>query len=184
MTRLLAAVLMTIASAQPACAQPAPQSPAEPPSHAVIADSAEPGLRLTVAGRVVDEDGSPVPGASLYVYQTDASGEYVRGASGGGSGRPRLFAHLRSDQHGRYSFSTIKPGSYPNTRNPAHIHFEVTAAGHERRVYEIVFEGDPDIPAQFRRQAQQPFGGVAIVSVRGLAGEALAVEHDVRLRKS
>ena len=101
--------------------------------------------------------------------------------SNGGSDRPRLLGYLRSDAQGRYSFATIKPGSYPNSRNPAHIHFEVSAPGHEPRVYEIVFEGDPHISDRFREQARQPYGGVVIVSERATGGR-LEVTHDIRVR--
>jgi len=171
-----------LACPQIVAAQNVHQAPANAPSVVTIADPAEPGTRLTVSGRVVGADGSPLADASLYVYHTDANGEYVPGANGGGSDRPRLFAYLRSDGEGRYSFSTIRPGSYPNSRIPGHIHFEVVASGHDTRVYEIVFENDPFISAAFRAQAQEPFGGVVIVTPRAGAGGALEVAHDVRLR--
>lgn len=61
-----------------------------------------------------------------------------------------------------YAFTTIRPGSYPNSRNPGYVHFEVSATGAAPRVYEIVFEGDPFISPAFREQARAPFGGVAI----------------------
>jgi protocatechuate 3,4-dioxygenase beta subunit len=64
---------------------------------------------------------------------------------------PRLKLFLRSDARGAWSFDTIKPGSYPNGRVPAHIHFEVSAAGHAPKLFEIVFEGDPFITDDMRR---------------------------------
>jgi hypothetical protein len=36
---------------------------------------------------------------------------------------------------------------------PPHIHFEVSAAGRTPRVFEIVFEGDPFITDDMRRNA-------------------------------
>ena len=102
----------------------------------------EPGQPLTVSGTVVDASGTPIPGASLYVYQTDHEGYYgVKPASD--NRNPRLKLFLRSDAKGAFSFGTVKPGSYPNSRIPAHIHFEVAAKGHPPRIFEIVFEGDP-----------------------------------------
>jgi protocatechuate 3,4-dioxygenase beta subunit len=156
-------------------------APSDASSRVTIAGSAEPGARLLVSGRVVDAKGRPVPNASIYAYQTDANGEYVPGQPGG-SERPRLFGYLRSDPEGRYSLTTIKPGSYPNSRNPAHIHFEVSAPGFEDRYYEIVFDSDPFLSAQFRSQAEDPFGGVAIVTARKAGGGSLEVTHDMRLR--
>jgi protocatechuate 3,4-dioxygenase beta subunit len=159
------------------------EAPATAPARAAITNESEPGTRLTVSGRVLGRDDKPLAGASIYVYQTDAKGEYIPGGTGaGGSDRPRLFGYLRSDAKGEYSFSTIRPGSYPNSRNPGHIHFEVVAEGHQSRIYEIVFEGDPLIPQAFRDQARSPYGGVAIVTIRSASGGAQHVAHDVILR--
>ena len=94
----------------------------------------------------------PSPTASLYIYQTDHEGYYgVKPASD--NRNPRLKLFLRSDARGAWSFETVKPGSYPNGRVPAHIHFEVAAAGRTPRVFEIVFEGDPFITDDMRRNA-------------------------------
>ena len=179
------AVLVTLVSLAFAGASEAQQfhtAPANAPARAAIADSTERGSRLVVSGRVLGSDGKPIAGASIYAYQTDANGEYVVGANGGGSDRPRLFAYLRSDAQGRYSFTTIKPGSYPNSRNPGHIHFEVAAPGRENRVYEIVFEGDQYISEAFRAQARVPLGGVEIVTTRSGARGGLEVAHDIRVK--
>jgi protocatechuate 3,4-dioxygenase beta subunit len=46
-----------------------------------------------------------------------------------GNRDPRLTGLLRSDVAGRYSFRTIRPGSYPGTQVPQHIHYEVAAPG-------------------------------------------------------
>jgi protocatechuate 3,4-dioxygenase beta subunit len=130
-------------------AQSVHEAPASAPATAVIASANEPGLPLMVSGVVVGADGTPVSGASLYVYQTDYQGYYgVKPASD--NRNPRLKAFLRSDARGAWSFSTVKPGSYPNSRIPAHIHFEVSAPGHAPKIFEIVFEGDPFLTAAMR----------------------------------
>ena len=157
------------------------EAPANAPARITIAPESEPGSRLTVSGRVLGRDDRPLAGASIYVYHTDAKGQYVPGTTGG-SERPRLFGYLRSDARGSYSFSTIRPGSYPNSRNPGHIHFEVVAEGHQPRIYEIVFEGDPLIPDSFRAQARSPYGGVAIVTIRAGTSGTQEVVHDIKLQ--
>jgi protocatechuate 3,4-dioxygenase, beta subunit len=125
-------------------------APPDAPSTARVAPPAEPGTPLAVSGVVVTGDGTPVPGASIYVYQTDAEGYYgVKPESD--NQRPRLKALLRSDVKGAWAFETIRPGSYPSSRAPAHIHFEVTATGFTPRIFEIVFEGDPFVTAGMRR---------------------------------
>ena len=67
------------------------------------------------------------------------------------SGNPRLKIFIRSDANGAWAFDTIRPGSYPSSRAPAHIHFEVSAQGYAPRFFEIVFEGDPFVTADMRR---------------------------------
>jgi protocatechuate 3,4-dioxygenase, beta subunit len=178
--KLIAPIITALALARSLSAQEARIAPAGAPSRITMTSPTEPGTRLSVSGRVMGSDGRPVPDASLYVYQTDANGQYIPGQEGG-SERPRLLGYLRSDSEGRYAFTTIKPGSYPNTRNPAHVHFEVTASGYETRIYEIVFEGDPFISTRFREQAAEPFGGVVVVSERATSS-GLEVSHDIRVR--
>ena len=64
---------------------------------------------------------------------------------------PRLKLFLCSDVRGARSFETVKPGSYPNSQVPGHIHFEVSAAGRSAKIFEIVFEGDPFVKAEMQR---------------------------------
>ena len=73
---------------------------------------------------------------------------------------------LRTDGRGRYSYRTIRPGSYPGTRVPQHIHYEATADGRGTRVFEIVFEDDPFLNAQVRAEAARPGSFYALRSVK------------------
>jgi protocatechuate 3,4-dioxygenase beta subunit len=131
-------------------AQQVHEAPATALSTGRVVPAREPGQPLHVSGVVIDSGGQPIRGASLYVYQTDAEGYYgVKPASD--NRNPRLKIFLRSDDRGAWSFDTIRPGSYPGSRVPAHIHFEVTAPGFAPRVFEIVFEGDPYITTDMRR---------------------------------
>lgn len=146
MMRILLSVLATITLAS----QPVHDAPADAPSTGRVAAAGEPGERLTVSGLVSGGDGSPIGGASLYVYQTDREGYYgVKPLSD--NRNPRLKLFLRSAADGSWSFDTIRPGSYPGSRVPAHIHFEVSARGRAPRIFEIVFEGDPFITGDMRR---------------------------------
>jgi len=130
-------------------AQSGSEAPANAPSIGRLAPAAEPGTRLQINGVVVAPDGAPVPGASIYAYQTDADGYYgVKPASD--SANPRLKLFLRSGPKGEWSFDTIRPGSYPNSKAPGHIHFEVRARGFAAKIFEIVFEGDPFITPEMR----------------------------------
>ncbi len=110
------------------------------------------GERIYVHGRVLDEDGRPVRGALVEVWQANAAGRYRHKVDAheapldpnfSGAGR------MLTDQSGCYCFKTIKPGAYPwgnhdNAWRPAHIHFSLFGAGIlSRLVTQMYFPGDP-----------------------------------------
>jgi len=110
------------------------------------------GERIIVSGRVSDEDGRPVRGALVEVWQANAAGRYRHkldqhkaplDPNFDGSGR------MITDDEGRYKFTSIKPGAYPwgnhhNAWRPAHIHFSLFGTGLlSRLVTQMYFPGDP-----------------------------------------
>lgn len=152
------------------------------PARITIASQEEPGQRLVVAGRVLGQDGgTPLAGASVYVYHTDAKGYYTPGTND--NRNPRLRGYLRTDAQGRYEFTTIKPGSYPNSRVPAHIHYVVAAAGYKERVFEIVFEGDPFLDDRVRAEAYKEGSGFSLVKLEKDDRGGWRVTQDVMLRR-
>lgn len=146
---VLRIALVTVFAVTGASAQAIHEAPAGAPSTGRVAPEGEPGIPLRVSGVVVGRAGAPVAGASIYVFQTDHEGYYgVKPASD--NRNPRLKLFLRSDARGGWSFHTVKPGSYPDSRAPSHIHFEVSAPGHPPKIFEIVFEGDPFVTREMR----------------------------------
>lgn len=152
------------------------------PARITMAPRDEPGERMVVTGRVVGADGrTPLRDVSIYVYQTDRDGIYSKPVND--SRTPRLRGYMRTDAEGRYEFSTIKPGSYPNTRNPAHIHYVVNAPGLKERIFEIVFAEDPLVDQRIRERAAMEDSGF---SIRPLARDAEGVwrcTQDIQLKK-
>lgn len=110
---------------------------------ATLAPPSEPGTRLVVKGQVFDPSGTkPVAGVIVYAYHTDAAGVYNKP----GVREPRLRGWARTDAQGRFELRTIRPGSYPGRRDPAHIHFEVWGAGYPKQwVDELQFTDDPKV---------------------------------------
>jgi len=110
------------------------------------------GSRIIVHGTLRDEDGRPVPGKLIEIWQANAGGRYRHVNDGyvaplddnfGGCGR------CLTDADGNYAFRTIQPGAYPwpnggNNWRPAHIHFSVFGDGFAQRlITQMYFEGDP-----------------------------------------
>jgi protocatechuate 3,4-dioxygenase beta subunit len=123
---------------------------------AVLVPAGEPGEPLIVEGRVLSEDGKPVAGAPLYLYHTDIQGYYSAGGKderNPGARNSRLRGDLKTDAEGRYQFKTIKPGQYPGSGPPAHIHYEITLGQKPTQGFELIFEGDSRLTAEFRQRA-------------------------------
>ena len=79
------------------------------------ADLAEgsPGERIAIQGRVLDGDGQPVPDAVVEIWQADADGRYHHLEQSGTRNDAASFfgfGRIPTDDHGRFSFTTIKPG--------------------------------------------------------------------------
>jgi protocatechuate 3,4-dioxygenase beta subunit len=175
------AVALTLSAVALLARDPSRIAPKEAPSSGEVAPAGEPGERLEVGGVVYAADGrTAVAGASVYVYQTDTRG-YYRPDDAMGNRNPRLMALLRTDAQGRYTYRTIRPGSYPGTRVPQHIHYEVTADGHGTRIFEIVFDDDPFVSAQIRTDAARPGSMYALQRVQKETGGSGRVRQDVVL---
>jgi protocatechuate 3,4-dioxygenase beta subunit len=152
------------------------------PARITITNRDEPGERLIVTGRVFGPDGvTPVPGASVYVYHTDVKGYYSPGTND--NRNPRLRGYMRTDPKGSYEFSTIKPGPYPNNRIPAHIHYVVNAPGFSERIFEIVFEGDPNLDERVRSEAAKDWSGFSLRRLEKDSQGVLRCTQDIKLKR-
>jgi hypothetical protein len=131
------------------------------------------GERLVVEGTVYGADcRTPLAGASVAVWQTNAAGEYGPGQGTGDERCCYLAAALRTDDHGRYRLETVKPGHYKGEERPppAHIHFEVQHPDASGLLTELLFEGDPwlgpDSPGAVVRPAPVPGSDPPVLRAR------------------
>ncbi len=113
------------------------------------------GERIIIEGRVLDEDGRPVPNTLIEVWQANAAGRYVHvGDTHDAPLDPNFTGAGRfvTDAEGRYRFTSVKPGAYPwgnhpNAWRPAHIHFSLFGPSFLSRVVtQMYFPGDPLFP--------------------------------------
>ena len=144
----------------------------------------EPGEPLIVSGVIYGPDGkTPFEGATLWVYQTDATGRYS--TSGGDNRYTRLHGQMTTGEDGRYEFRTIKPSSYPGRTVPAHIHAYVSGPGFpEYWIDEYLFEGDALITLEARRKLKGK--GTRFFSILTLTRDNRGVLHgerDIRMER-
>ena len=146
---------------------------------------------LLVRGTVTSAAGDPLPDAVVDVWQTGPDGGYdvwdPRQPDYNFRGR------MRVEESGAYEFQTMVPKPYtvptdgPVGRyleaigqhpwRPAHIHFKVTAEGHEPLVTQVFFPDDPYLE-------NDTIGAVKPALVRPLAreGDHFTCDFDIVLR--
>jgi protocatechuate 3,4-dioxygenase, beta subunit len=110
------------------------------------------GERIVVSGRVLDENGRPIPRALIEIWQANAAGRYNHRVDQHDAPVDPNFTgagRVLTDEAGRYGFMTIRPGEYPwrnhyNAWRPAHIHFSLFGAAIvQRLITQMYFPGDP-----------------------------------------
>jgi protocatechuate 3,4-dioxygenase, beta subunit len=109
------------------------------------------GQRIIVTGRVLDEQGTPLPNTLLEIWQANAAGRYLhKRDQWPGPLDPNFLGMGRclTNDEGVYRFLTIRPGAYPwknhfNAWRPAHIHFSLFGPSiRSRLVTQMYFPDD------------------------------------------
>ncbi|MBN8929449.1 MAG: hydroxyquinol 1,2-dioxygenase [Rhodospirillales bacterium 69-11] len=115
--------------------------------------------QITLYGRVTDNDGTPIPGARVQVWQTNEHGLYDLQQHGGEAMDMR--GNFCCDDQGNFHFRTVRPlgysipmdgpvGELVQQQNrhgfrPSHIHILISAPGHRELVTALYFGDDPNI---------------------------------------
>ncbi len=110
------------------------------------------GQYIEVTGRVMDEDGAPLAGAMVEIWQANSAGKYIHEMDRHEAPIDPNFTGLGrfvTDAEGCYKFRSIKPGAYPVTESkwwwrPPHIHFSIFGPSWMNRfITQIFFPGEP-----------------------------------------
>ena len=107
------------------------------------------GQLVQLSGRVTNLKGDPLRNAPIQIWQANTHGRYAHPSDPNTqlSLDPDFqgYALLRTDNEGRYRFTTIKPGPYPTARGDMrapHIHFEIEGQI-DRKVTQLFFPNEP-----------------------------------------
>jgi protocatechuate 3,4-dioxygenase beta subunit len=158
------------------------QRPATLTTTARIAPESEPGTALVIHGRAFAADGrTPLAKAIIFAYHTDREGLYNQPGTPAHSWRLRGWA--LTDADGRFEFRTIKPGAYPSSRIPSHVHFTVFSDGSRYHAGELQFDDDTFLSVQDRTRSKQQgeFGSIRPIRREGPAEH---VDFNIRLNPS
>lgn len=144
----------------------------------------EPKLKLS--GTVYQAHGkTPAPNVVLYIYHTNRDGIYETKGDEQGWARRHGYIRgwIRTDASGKYSFYTFRPASYPNGREPQHIHITVKEPGRkEYYLDDFLFTDDPYLTSELKGNRSNR-GGSGITTPRA-AGALFLIERDIILGKN
>ena len=134
-----------------------PDSPELPWNGTIPMRDGEPGTPLVFEGQVRAVDGTPLPGAKLELWHADDLGFYSQFAPG--LPEWNLRATWIANDEGRFEIHTLRPAPYQiptegacgqlisaagwHAWRPAHLHFKVSAPGHQLITSQLYFPGDP-----------------------------------------
>lgn len=106
------------------------------------------GKVIRITGQVLDDNGQPVEGALVDIWQANANGRYHHEDDPNPAATDPNFqgwGMVKTDEKGRYAFTTIKPGAYPAEEGwtrPPHIHYKVSRRGYREITTQMYFAGE------------------------------------------
>lgn len=128
---------------------------------------------LMFSGQVTELDGTPIPWASIDVWQASPAGLYENQDSG--QDDMNLRGRFSADSEGRYAFRSVKPAGYPVPTNgpvgdllraqnryafrPAHVHFIISAPGHKTLITQVFSDSDEALVSDVVFGAKQSIVG-------------------------
>jgi protocatechuate 3,4-dioxygenase beta subunit len=106
------------------------------------------GQLIRVTGQVLDDNGEPVKGALVDIWQANSHGRYHHEDDPATASEDPNFQGwglVKTDEEGRYAFTTIKPGAYKvgeTWMRPPHIHYKISRRGFYEITTQMYFAGE------------------------------------------
>ena len=152
-----------------------------------LPDFNEQGLKIKISDIIYKNDGkTPAKDVILYVYHTNQNGIYAPGNRD--TGWAKRHGHIRgwikTDNEGRYTFYTLKPGLYPDRSSPAHIHTTILESdGKYYWIGSYHFREDPFL-TQKEISPENPRGGSSGLLTLKKEGNIWVGTRDIVLGKN
>ena len=133
------------------------------------------GDKLLLTGIIYKRDGkTPAPGVVLYYYQTNTAGRYLhkpdepRSMPPNSQGQTHGYIRgwVKSGADGRYSIYTVRPGSYPGSEEPAHIHATIIEPDKNEYYIDDFLFNDDKFLTEARKKRLQNRCGDGILSLK------------------
>lgn len=152
-----------------------------------LSDFNDDGQKLKLTGIIYEPDGiTPAEDVILYIHHTDQGGVYP--TKGNETGWAKRHGYLRgwikTDSDGRYTFYTLKPGTYPNKSAPGHIHPVILEPnGKYYWIEEFLFEGDQLLTSN-ETEKRSPRGGNDFILTLNEENDLFVGERNIILGKN
>ena len=142
--------------------------------------------KIILEGKVYAKDAvTPVEGVIIYAYQTNEEGIYHPSSNPVGwekrHGKHRGW--VISDKNGYYKFYTFRPGSYPDSDNPQHIHLTIKEKDKNEYYIDSIHFGDDPLLSKEIKNMMKDRGGSGIVTPV-INGQHLVITRDIILGKN
>ncbi|MBF8222974.1 catechol 1,2-dioxygenase [Halomonas sp. 328] len=163
------------------------------------------GETMWLTGQVRDVDGNPIPGAKVEIWHADSKGGYS--FFDPTQSEYNLRRTIYADSEGRYTARSIIPSGYGvpegaptdqvlkalgrHGQRPAHIHYFISAPGHQHLTTQINLAGDPYTYDDFAFATREELvvegkriEDAAEADRRGLEGAFAEVVFDIELART
>lgn len=145
------------------------------------------GTKIKVSGVIYEADAkTPAEGVILYVYHTDTNGIYTPGPNAKDWERRHGYNRgwIKTGPDGRYTFFTIRPGTYPSRDAPAHMHVITLESTGEYYWFGDYYFSDDPLLTEEELYPVQPRGGTSgVLTLRDQDG-ILVGKRDFILRRN